>query len=294
MATNDRGLCALLAGVVVVYLWFWPRDFYAFDEGLFLYESKRLLDGDVFYRDIFEILTPGAFYVMALFFRVFGTTIATAKTVMAIVHASIAVLIYLIARRAGTRRSLALTAAGSRLPALSAVAAIVLSGVVLLRLGAIALETLQGRAKLYSLSHQTAAGVVDFRNPAEIKLLEAVVERTGPGDELFAYPSYPGIYFLSGTKNPTRFQILLRNYHEPTHFQEAIDVLEKRRVRFVVLQPFGTWPKKDPFVQYLRRAYTSVRVPFSRRFPGFALLERKDGAASSAPLSPLGDPPPMD
>src|SRR6185369_2345705 len=71
------------------------------------YESKRLLDGDVFYRDVFEIITPGSFYLMAAALRLFGIDIGTARMFTALINATIAVLLYLTCRGVGVRRELA-------------------------------------------------------------------------------------------------------------------------------------------------------------------------------------------
>ncbi len=95
----------------IVYLILWPRDLFRFDEGLYLYESKRLLDGDVFYRDIFEIITPGAFYLMAGLYWLFGVSMLTARMSMAVLHAIIVTAIYLACRSVGTRRMVATAAA---------------------------------------------------------------------------------------------------------------------------------------------------------------------------------------
>jgi hypothetical protein len=54
------------------------------------------------------------------------------------------------------------------------------------------------------------------------------------GEEMFVYPYHPMYYFLSATTNPTRYSILTYNYNIPTQFQEIVDVLERRRVRYVV------------------------------------------------------------
>ena len=106
----DGLVAVLLILATVTYLWFWPRDFYYFDEGLFLYESKKILDGAILYRDLFEIVTPLTWYLMAFSFRIFGTDIATARAVMAIVHGLIAVVVFLTCRRLGVRRGISLAA----------------------------------------------------------------------------------------------------------------------------------------------------------------------------------------
>lgn len=99
----------LFAGVVA-YLWRLPR-FLGGDEGYFLYEAKRLLGGDVFYRDIFDLITPGAHYLMAGLFAAFGTDMATARGADAVVHGAIVCVVYAICRLLGVARGLAAGAA---------------------------------------------------------------------------------------------------------------------------------------------------------------------------------------
>jgi hypothetical protein len=106
---TDVLVAALLWTGTIAYLALWPRDLKS-DEGLFLYEAKRLLDGDVLYRDVFEIVTPLAWYAMALLFRGFGADIATARMGMAVLHGGMAALVYAVCRRAGVRPNLALAA----------------------------------------------------------------------------------------------------------------------------------------------------------------------------------------
>lgn len=107
----DWTIAALLLGVAVVYQTLWPRDLNGADEALFLYEAKRLLDGDVMYRDIFQFVTPGAWYAMTLLYRVFGVDFATARIAMAVLHGLVAVLTYATGRRMGARPAVAVVAA---------------------------------------------------------------------------------------------------------------------------------------------------------------------------------------
>jgi hypothetical protein len=104
----------LAAGLILAvcgYAALWPRDLYFFDEGLFLYEAQRLLQGDVFYRDFFEISAPLSFYVMAAAMWACGSPFVTGRALMAGLHAAIAVLIYSTARRLGVRPTLAFVVA---------------------------------------------------------------------------------------------------------------------------------------------------------------------------------------
>ena len=85
------------------YITWLPHSIWQADEGRFLYEAKRILEGDIPYRDFFEFSTPGIMYLMALLFRVFGTDIATATLAMAVLHGGIAMLVFLNCRALGVR-----------------------------------------------------------------------------------------------------------------------------------------------------------------------------------------------
>jgi 4-amino-4-deoxy-L-arabinose transferase-like glycosyltransferase len=109
---RDLAACAVLLMATVFYLLHhWPRDFYTFDEGLYLYEAKRVLDGEVMYRDFFEILTPAWFYFVAGLYWLFGASLDTARMGMAVVHGLIVVLVYVLSRGAGARPLIAACAA---------------------------------------------------------------------------------------------------------------------------------------------------------------------------------------
>lgn len=112
---RDAVIGTLLMAGTVTYLSFWPHDLNAYDEGLFLYEAKRILHGDVPYRDYFQITAPGAWYLMALLFRLFGTTMETARGTMAGLHAVVVAIVYLACRRRRVRPLLAATASAAYL-----------------------------------------------------------------------------------------------------------------------------------------------------------------------------------
>lgn len=107
----DLTIAAGLAAVTVAFLLSFPRRLGAADEGLILYEAKRLLAGDVFFRDLFEMIPPGVQYLAAGAFALFGTTVTTARAFDATVQGLIAAGIYACCRAAGARRSLAILAA---------------------------------------------------------------------------------------------------------------------------------------------------------------------------------------
>ncbi len=101
---------ALFAGTVL-QLWTLPRVLGDSDEGLYLYEAKRLLEGAVFYRDVFDLITPGSHLLMAAVFRLFGTDMAVARAADAVIHGLIVVCMYACCRVLGVGRGLAAAAA---------------------------------------------------------------------------------------------------------------------------------------------------------------------------------------
>jgi hypothetical protein len=106
----DRVLAVLLFAGFVAYLWYLPRNLGRADESHFLYEAKRIRDGEVMYRDFFQFVTPGASYAMAFLFWLFGTTIGTARMATAVLHGLTGVVMYATARALGVRPPLAVTA----------------------------------------------------------------------------------------------------------------------------------------------------------------------------------------
>lgn len=102
----DGIIVALIVTGTIGYLALWPYNLGPADEAIHLYESKRLLDGEVLYRDVFEMITPGYMYLMAFLFRVFGTDVATARLAQAVIHGLSAATLYFICRRLDIRASL--------------------------------------------------------------------------------------------------------------------------------------------------------------------------------------------
>lgn len=110
-ATVDALLALGLLLGSVYYVDALPRVLGGSDEGIYLYEAKRLLDGAVFYRDVFDLITPGAHYLMAGAFALLGVSIETARHVDAVVHGLIVLTTYATSRMLGVRRALASVAA---------------------------------------------------------------------------------------------------------------------------------------------------------------------------------------
>lgn len=103
---RDGLVAALLFGGTALYCASLPHSLGPADESVHLYEAKRIVDGEVLYRDVFNFITPGWFYLMASLFWVFGTNIDTARMAMVVTHGLTAVLLYFSCRRLGIRRAL--------------------------------------------------------------------------------------------------------------------------------------------------------------------------------------------
>ena len=107
LQSGDVAVAVCLFALSIAYVLALPPVLGPADEGSFLYTSKMVLHGRALYRDVFEIVAPGWFYLMAAVFRVFGATITSVRAVNATLHALIVTTCYLIARVITVRRTLA-------------------------------------------------------------------------------------------------------------------------------------------------------------------------------------------
>ena len=73
------------------------------DEGIILQGAQRIVQGQVLYRDFFSFFTPGSYYLLALLFKVFGSSMLVARTALAVYGAFFSVFTYLLARRVCSR-----------------------------------------------------------------------------------------------------------------------------------------------------------------------------------------------
>jgi hypothetical protein len=108
----ERHLAALvyLASFVYLYL-FWRYTAMDPDEGIILQGAERILHGQVLYRDFFSFFTPGSYYLLALLFRTFGSSILVARSALVFLGSILSVLAYLLARRVSSRWVALVTAA---------------------------------------------------------------------------------------------------------------------------------------------------------------------------------------
>jgi hypothetical protein len=63
--------------------------------------------------------------------------------------------------------------------------------------------------------------------------IDAIERRVPPGGETFFYPYMAEIYFLTATRNPTRYDVLLPDFHRTDQIQEANASLQRARPAYV-------------------------------------------------------------
>ena len=112
---TDILVCLLLAASSVIYLMLrrWPLG--AADEAYYFYHAIRMLEGEVLYRDVFELTTPFYIDLLALAFHLFGSSFTTGRVVGSVIQALLVVAIYSGVRAVGAGRALAVAAASVQL-----------------------------------------------------------------------------------------------------------------------------------------------------------------------------------
>jgi 4-amino-4-deoxy-L-arabinose transferase-like glycosyltransferase len=73
------------------------------DEGIFLSGAMRIVHGQVFARDFFEMMGPGSFYWLAWFYKLFGVTFLATRISLFITSLGTCLTIYILSRRIGCR-----------------------------------------------------------------------------------------------------------------------------------------------------------------------------------------------
>jgi hypothetical protein len=108
-------------------------------------------------------------------------------------------------------------------------------------------------------------------------------QNTRAGENVFIYPYDPIYYFLADVNNPTRFNNLIYKYHTKLQFEEAIEALEKKSVRYILwdsekegnnlIRWFpGYQHPKDEFLimeRYITERYRLIDIK-----NGFRIMER--------------------
>jgi hypothetical protein len=87
-------LCAAL-----YFLPFMRLMFIGSDEGTFVEGAVRILHGEVFARDFFEVMGPGTFYLLAGFFKLFGATFVAERIWLFVTSLGTFLSMYFLSRR---------------------------------------------------------------------------------------------------------------------------------------------------------------------------------------------------
>ncbi len=74
-----------------------------YDEGLIDYGAQRVAEGEVPYKDFWTMYGPGQFYALAAFFKLFGSSILTARLFSVLVRSCFLVLVFLLFKRCASR-----------------------------------------------------------------------------------------------------------------------------------------------------------------------------------------------
>jgi hypothetical protein len=69
------------------------------DEGTLISGAVRIVHGQVFAKDFFEVMGPGTFYWLALFFKLFGVTFAATRACVFITSLGTALSMFFLSRR---------------------------------------------------------------------------------------------------------------------------------------------------------------------------------------------------
>lgn len=102
------GLYCLIALIAGMYLFpFMHVLSGATDEGLYVYEAQQALEGAIPGRDFVQENPPGAYYWLALWFRLFGTSMITARIELFVIGVGTILIMLYLARRIGSMGILA-------------------------------------------------------------------------------------------------------------------------------------------------------------------------------------------
>ena len=150
-----------------------------------------------------------------------------------------------------------------------------------LAIGAGALAAVNLFIVLCAQSVPTRVGPVGmFKSDQALAFLDS---HAAAGSEIFAYPTCPMYYFLSATTNPTRYSLLLYNYNTPSQFQDAIRVLDRHKVKYVIWDttvetkaaPYFSAAMYRPAGGLLMEPYLESHYRLVKEVDGLRIMERK-------------------
>lgn len=106
-ASSPGFLVSVVLGLLSL-IFYWPLlDYFQLnleDEGNLLFPALNLMRGQIPYEDFIIVVSPGVYYLLAVWLKIFGATFAWARAFAIFVQAFCLVLLYLIGRRVLTSR----------------------------------------------------------------------------------------------------------------------------------------------------------------------------------------------
>ena len=224
----ERGRPLVVGVFSFAYLISFPLAIGPADESHLLYGAKRILQGEVIYKDFFESITPLSFYLFAALYRIAGTTLLTARVGMAVIAAFGCALLFHLVR--GMSSALE---------------------------GTLAVPIFAGFCVPtwpYASAHRVVSPRVVGAGPLAPagSALEDVgprdrLGRRGWGDRDAGRPGSRGLGLFAGcagdvrrrcsrlADDATRFSVLVAGYFPPEFVHEMLGVLDMRRPGTVVL-----------------------------------------------------------
>lgn len=92
---NSKYLIIFFVSLIVL-LFFFNRGFAYYDEGFILHAAQRVARGEIVYKDFDFIYTPGAIFLLAAVFKLFGESILIGRILILVVGTLTATFIYYI------------------------------------------------------------------------------------------------------------------------------------------------------------------------------------------------------
>jgi hypothetical protein len=110
------------------------------------------------------------------------------------------------------------------------------------------------RAASWDTAIHTRRGTVyaNAENAVQFQGWVDEIERVVPeGGETFVFPYEAHLYYLTATRNPTRYDVLIPEYHSPEQFTEAMTTLWHRKPKYIFSCEgigFWSWHRAGPGV----------------------------------------------
>ncbi|MBV8550491.1 MAG: hypothetical protein JOY54_04270 [Acidobacteriaceae bacterium] len=113
-------------------------------------------------------------------------------------------------------------------------------------------------------------------------IIDFLDAHVAPQQEIFVYPYSPMYYFLTATRNPTPFSILMYGINTDAQFHDAVEYLDKSRVRYVVWDHDFEKDVKEAFPAYeappegqlIMEPYLTRHYHLVQHVQGIDILER--------------------